>query len=327
MKRVWSMVLLLALLLSACHSVEKSEAKGDFLFYFPSEDLYGGEGFIVSPQSFEGKTPGLGELIRMYFSAQTPEGAKPVIPEGWRFSSHGLQTDGLLILNFAGEQATHVEESLALACATRTFSQVEEIRRVKLCPPGGGEPVVLSVNDLLLEDKGMFPQEELVLYFPDEQLRYLRRESSMVESVAEEEKPSYILKRLLEENQMRDPHSCIPEGTAFLDARVENGVCTVDLSWEFAENFPKNYHQGLLAVYSIVNSLTELEEVRTVDITVARTPLEQLQLLDLSRGLQRDESMIRSGKGYDGTIYPYDPASGLLVECPVWLPEDPEISR
>ncbi len=325
MKRLLMILLLFAILLSGCATVEQEPGKGDFLFYFPGEDPHAGDGFVTMSRTFGETRPPLSELIQIYFSAVPPQGGKTVIPTGWSFDSHGSQTDGLLILNFSGKNVSPIEESLALACMTRTFLQVGEIRRVKICPPGDHEPMILGLDDLLLEDMGMFPGEEIVLYFPDEQLRYLRRVTHTVDFNTEE-KLAYIMNRLLERSGESAPNTCIPRGTRVLDIRVENGVCTLDLSSEFVVDMPADFRIARLAVYSIVNSLTELEEIQTVDIMVANSPLKQIGLLDLSYGLQRDESIISGSGGFDGSIYLYDVNSELLVEVPVWIREEPERS-
>ena len=326
MKRLLMILLLFVFLLGGCTSVEQETTGGGFLFYFPGQDPHMGDGFVTMERVFGEERPPLGELIRIYFSADTPSGGKPVIPTGWSYESHGSQTDGLLILNFSGETVSPIEESLALACMTRTFLQVGEIRRIKICPPGDSEPMILGLDDLLLEDMGMFPGEEIVLYFPDEQLRYLRRVTHKVDSNTEDEKYVYIMNRLLDRSGESAPNTCIPRGTRLLDISVENGVCTLDLSSEFVVDMPRDFKIARLAVYSIVNSLTELEGIQTVDIKVANSPLEQIGLLDLSHGLQRDESIITGSGGFDGSIYLYDVYSELLVEVPIWIREDPDRS-
>ena len=325
MKRVISIFLLISLLLCGCALSGPAQEEG-FLFYFPPEDPYGGEAFPVVEKTFGEAMPEMDALFSMYFSQEPPVGGRRVVPKNWNFSAYEIQTGGLLVVHFSGSRASTVEESLALACITRTFSQLEEVRRVKLCPPGGSKPLLLSVNDLLLEDMGMFPREELVLYFPDDKMRYLQRETRMVDSLAEGDKPQYILSCLLEEAAAGKAHGWIPAGTSLLDVWVENGVCTVDLSSEFVRNISSNFRTAQLAVYSIVNSLTELEGIRTVDIHVAHSSLEQLGLLDLSKGLQRDESLFAGNSGYDGSIYPYGVDSELLVEIPVWLPGNSDMA-
>lgn len=326
MKRMICILLILSLLLCACSSGEREEKTERFSFYFSPENPYGGTEFLTLEATFGEEIPPLEELIPLYFSTEVPEGAKPLLPKGWKLSTYDLQTGGQLVMTFVGTEAAYIEESRTLACLTRTFAQLEDVHRVKLCPPGEREPLVLSVNGLLMEDMGMFPREEVVLYFPDEDLRYLQRETFMVDSFAEGDRASYIVNRLLEGSETGEVRSCIPTGTKLLDIRVENGVCTVDLSSEFARNMPKQFRIAHLAVYSIVNSLTELEEISTVDIRISHSAEERLGSLDLSKGLQRDESLLAGNSGYDGSLYPYDMDSDLLVEIPIWIREDPNKS-
>ena len=326
MKRFLSMLMILSLILCGCGAGESIVSEGDFFFYFPSEDPYDAQGFLTTRPELGEELPTLEKLIPLYLSAQIPEGAKELLPKGWELTAYELQNGGQLILSFAGAEAETIEISRTLACFTRTFSQLEEIRRIKLCPPGEAEPLVLSANDLLVEDMGMFPSEEVVLYVPNDDLRYLQRETFMVDSLTEEDKPEYILKRLLEGSDTGDAHSCIPSGTRLLGVKVENGVCTVDLSSEFAKNLSATYGVARLAVYSIVNSLTELDWIQTVDIHVAHSSMEQLCYMDLSGGLQRDETLMSGNRGYDGSVYPYAMDTELLVEVPVWIPEDPDKS-
>ncbi|MBR4309292.1 MAG: GerMN domain-containing protein [Oscillospiraceae bacterium] len=327
MKKVISIFVLISLLLCGCGSVENPKSEGNFFFYFPPEDPHGVGNLLAVEQDLGENLPSAEELLSLYLGAETPMGGRSLLPEGWRLDSYELQSGGQLVLYCSGADATAIEESLTLACLTHTFSQLEEVHRVKLCPPGDREPLVLSDNDLLLEDMGMFPREEIVLYVPDEEQRYLKRETFMVDSIAEGDKHVYIINQLLERNRMGEAQACIPTGTGLLDIRVENGVCTVDLSSEFVTGMSEKFRVAQLAVYSIVNSLTELEGIRTVDIKVAHSSMEQLRYLDLSKGLRRDESLIAGNSGYDGSIYPYALDSGLLVEVPVWLKEDPKLSR
>ena len=113
-------------------------------------------------------------------------------------------------------------------------------------------------------------------------------------------------------------HSCIPAGTKLLSIHVQNKLCTVNLSSEFSQNLEKNYAAERLAVYSIVNSLTELDEIDSVDIWVAGAPLEKLFMMDLKNSLKREERVIRS-KGHDVTLYPFYDSDNKLVGVPLTL--------
>ena len=93
----------------------------------------------------------------------------------------------------------------------------------------------------------------------------------------------------------------LTEGTALRSVSVENGVCTVDLSSQFLTGMPRSWNTERLAVYAIVNSLTELPQIQTVDLWIAGAPVERLYVLELENGLARDERMIYV-PALDGTL-------------------------
>ena len=164
---------------------------------------------------------------------------------------------------------------------------------------GDGAADVLAAKDILLRDNGMEEQEEeLVLYVPDEAQRYLVRETQTVAAMNAADRPAEIVRRLL---ALPESESAIPEGTALRSVSVENGVCTVDLSSQFLTGMPRSWNTERLAVYAIVNSLTELPQIQTVDLWIAGAPVERLYVLELENGLARDERMIYV-PALDGTL-------------------------
>ena len=185
------------------------------------------------------------------------------------------------------------------ACLARTLLQLPGVQRVSILRSGDGAADVLAAKDILLRDNGMEEQEEeLVLYVPDEAQRYLVRETQTVAAMNAADRPAEIVRRLL---ALPESESAIPEGTALRSVSVENGVCTVDLSSQFLTGMPRSWNTERLAVYAIVNSLTELPQIQTVDLWIAGAPLERLYVLELENGLARDERMIYV-PALDGTL-------------------------
>lgn len=85
--------------------------------------------------------------------------------------------------------------------------------------------------------------------------------------------------------------SAIPEGVSSVDLQVENGLATLDLSKEFREGFPQGAF-GNLAIYAIVNTLTEFPEVEAVDILIEGQAVETLGEISLAEPLTRNEDLI-----------------------------------
>lgn len=317
MKRLLGIVLLCLLCLGGCRGAGQTSDGTPFVFYYPSSG--GGETLVEATVYFPDGLPMLPELVQTYIESTPPEGAMSAMPIGWKTTQPAELIDGVLLLSFQGVEVPRIEGTLAAACLTRTFSAVDGVRSLCMTLPGRDEDLILSADDLLFTDTAMLPkQEQVVLYYPDESLRFLLRETRTVEAMAAEDKPAYILRQLLESK----PHSCIPYGTRLLNIWVENGVCTVDLSNIFLRDLKNDFTTERMAVYSIVNSLTELEEIHTVDLWVAHAPVGELPWIGSVTGLLRDERIIRRESGEtEGTLYTVCGEADLLVPVAVQLNE------
>lgn len=318
-KKLCCLLLIALLLLSACRAAESEQAPSLY-FYYPRQTVShnGGTVLYAHGVSIDPAATDAQGLAAQYLAATPPENALAVLPEGWSFSGMHLEGD-TAYLSFAGEAVSEAQTSLTCVCLTKTFLQLPSIRSVSIRCPGDGEAITLTLNDILLTDTGMLPQEEqVVLYFPDAQRRYLVAQNVSISQQESSDKPAFILSQLLAQSE----NSCIPTGTKLLSVSVENGICTVDLSSEFIQNAPTDFASERMAIYSIVNSLTELPQISTVDLWVAGAPLERLSYLDLSSGIARDARLLSSALDEDRldiNLYPSIGEEGLLAPIPVVL--------
>lgn len=322
MKQRGLCLLLAALLfLTACAHAPEESGEPNFLFYYPTEQPNGRESALTAAAVRVDEQLSAAELVRLYLNSQPPKGAAAVLPSGWTLLSVG-SAKTTLFLTFGGTTAGALEQSLACAALTKTLLQLDGFERLSLTLPQSDSPLVLTQSDILLEDTAMLPHEETVtLYYPDAQRRYLVRETLLAEAMDEAEKPRYIVEQLLQAHE----GGCFPSGTQLLGIAVENGVCTVDLSSQFVTGMNESFLRVRTAIYALVNSLTELPEIVTVDLWVSGAPLERLYLLELTSGLARDESLIAltaDQSAVDATLYPTCGDSGLLVPIPTMFEQE-----
>lgn len=104
---------------------------------------------------------------------------------------------------------------------------------------------------------------EITLYFPDRQGLYLVAENREVEKDGDDLAQT-VVTELMEGPESDELLSLIPEGTRLNSVTVKDGLCTVDLSAEFTDKASGGSASDTLCVYSIVNSLTELEGIDEV---------------------------------------------------------------
>lgn len=315
--RIWSVFLLCALLLTACApAAAPSENAESFLFYFPAAIPTDGKVFVTLAVSEETAALPLTALLQAYLSTQPPAGAA-ALPEAWILLS--AETDAAVCgLTFAGRAVSPAARSLACACIARTLLQRDGIQRVSFQTPGSDTPLLLSAGDILTQDTGMLPQEEqMTLYYPDGENRYLLRQTRTVQAADPAEKPADIVRALLTEGLL----PAVPAQTQLLGVTVEDGVCTVDLSAALTER-RYSFAEERLTLYALVDSLTELPQIRTVDLWVEGAPLERLNWLELSSGLMRDETLLYDATDpdlNDRTLYAVCGENDLLVGIPMQL--------
>lgn len=60
----------------------------------------------------------------------------------------------------------------------------------------------------------------------------------------------------------------LPEGVEILDAKIEGDIVYINFSEEFIENQEDDIEKQKIAVYSIVNTLSELSEVNGIKILI-----------------------------------------------------------
>lgn len=77
-----------------------------------------------------------------------------------------------------------------------------------------------------------------------------------------------LIKLLIEGPKSENLEKTIPEGTKINKIEIKNGVVQIDLSKEFIENHKGGAEEESRTIYSIVNTLTGLNEVEAVKILI-----------------------------------------------------------
>jgi len=86
----------------------------------------------------------------------------------------------------------------------------------------------------------------------------------------------------------------VPDSTKINSIVVEDGLVKVDLSKEFVEDRITSDTEDNLLIYSIVNTLTEFEEVNSVSFFIDGEKLNTLGELDVSALLFRRSDLIKN---------------------------------
>ncbi len=105
--------------------------------------------------------------------------------------------------------------------------------------------------------------------------------------------------------------SLVPKETEVKSISLKNGTLKIDVNSAFTEGISQDAELARLAVYSIVNTLTELKDVERVEFTCNGDPISPLPCGFEFRAFERDLSIVQSDETasvkdesrYDETFY------------------------
>ncbi len=131
--------------------------------------------------------------------------------------------------------------------------------------------------------------EDIILYYSDNQGTGLHRETRTV-SYDDAHNPEAVLKELFKGTQNTTYTNVIPDTVIINSCSLKNGVCTVDLSVEFIEIQGTAAQE--MAMYSIVNTLCEMEEVDKVQYLIDGEKVELFGYFDLASPFEADMTFV-----------------------------------
>ncbi len=107
------------------------------------------------------------------------------------------------------------------------------------------------------------------LYFKNIETNSLIAEAKAIDVKELYQDPyTYLINMLISGPESEKLESAIPEGTKVNSCSLKGNTVYVDLSKEFVDNAPSGITEESMAVYSIVNTLTELNEVSGIKILI-----------------------------------------------------------
>ena len=199
------------------------------------------------------------------------------IPKKVIVNSYNL-LDGILTLDFSEEylEISKDEEVLIRAAVVLTLTQIESV-----------DYVAFTVNDSALtrrdgtiignmqatdfvdnygSDNNIVFSTRFILYYGNEDSSNLKECDVMENYTGEESKEEFIVKRLIEGPDEKGYNRIFPKDIKLISVMTTDNICYVN----FDSNFMTEQIVGSpeLAIYSIVNSLSELNYVHKVQIMV-----------------------------------------------------------
>lgn len=231
--------------------------------------------------SIEGKTQE--EQINAVFekmkSIPSSEERRSVVPEKLKINTIGIDS-GILHVDFNGVyRSMSAGEELAFKSAVvYTFTSLDYVDYVSITVDGSpirtmkGQSVLKIGRDDIVMDGNISAEptnyEILTLYFKTLEGTRLGTEIKEVEVNPNLPIERYVIEQLIKGTENPLLKNVVPSDTKIREISTADGICYVDLSAEFVTKQTGSEADIIAAVYSIVNSLTEIEHISKVQFLI-----------------------------------------------------------
>lgn len=156
---------------------------------------------------------------------------------------------------------------------------------------GGGSIGYLTSADINLPtDPYTSETNDIVLYFTDKAAKSLHKTVRSIKVADQQPLEYYIVSGLIKGPDEKELSAVLDKGTELISVDTEEDICFVNLHDSFIEKNDRGKEK--LAVYSIVNSLTELENINRVQFLINGKKIHKFGDMDISGIYTRNEEII-----------------------------------
>jgi germination protein M len=208
--------------------------------------------------------------------------------------------DSVYTADFSSEYLTmnRDREVILRAGLAKTLTQIEGIDYIRVT--SGGQPLMDSAGNPLgtfsgsdfvdsIANINSYERMELTLYFADESGQKLQAETREAVHSTSTSTERLVVEQLIAGSQ-ENLGAVLPKDTRILNVSSTDGICYVNFDTGFlTAELPAT---DSLAVYSIVDSLTELKTVSRVQLMVGGSADVSFHSVSLEKPFERDASWI-----------------------------------
>lgn len=331
-------ICLLFPLIGCAGSTEESE--NQFSFYYRRENVsFGTENGVIAPEIREltAEKADLNAILDVYFGGPLDSAFQSPFPRESRLLDYSCSEEEItLTMNDAFSALSGVELTIACSCIAKTLLELTGTSRITIQAEDalldGAQTITLTDGDLCLYDDSLdLFRADFTVYYTDTQRRYLIAQEISVNLATEPDIIAHLVERMTLPPENSGLLSALPPDTKLLDYSIDDGLCTINFSQEFEFNTPAKIEAQRLCLLSVVNTLTQLEQVDQVEFRADGNLLVKYGRINLPQPLTRDENAIgpvRTGMGeFDATLYLSNNAEQHLAAVPTRLRQSTGISR
>ncbi len=331
-KRFFAVLLVVSVLMgvAACDKQNKKATEPLSVYYVNSGKYEEGGEYIEAVEYEISSGDDLVNNALEYLSNPPAEsGFTSALIKGTRIYSYALEGDSIdVALSPAYLLLNDFEKSVVKCCITLTLCGIGEIESVNIYVDEKLVEERLDVSMMIIADTDTNELEKRIsLYFPETNLNFLQTEYRVLTVGRDTLLAEYVVEELINSTQTEGLVGSMPMGTKLISAEMKNRVCTINLSEEFVTNRPESASGQRMTVYSIVNSLTNLDNIEKVRFLVEGKQSNAYEYIDISDSFVAFEDIIydpQEASKLFATIYLGMDDSEKMIKTPVIIDRDSE---
>lgn len=302
-KKIMCLLLSLTMLLSLSGCGQNEKKKGEYQVYYLNMDM---SKIVAEEYDSSGAEAEelIEELLTKLKSAPDSSKLRQTIPSNVTVNSFKIN-GAYLYIDFSEEYKalTATEEVLIRAAIVKTLLQTGVCSLITFTI--NSEPLLTQDGTLVgsmsadsfVENPGeqinTSVETTLTLYFSNKEGTGLVKETRTVHYSTNISMEKLIMEQLIEGPKKSSSMATVPSGTKLITVSMVDGVCYVNLSDSFkSQNAEVNEE---IVLYSIVNSLTELQGVQKVQISINGSNDGKVRYTyDLSKMYERNMNYVQN---------------------------------
>lgn len=279
MKKVLSLIITIALATALISACGKSNKMVSVYFKDATENKLNEEKRAIPEKDKKDAKEIAKFAVAQMIAGPQSEGNKTLFPENTKLLSIAIN-GGVATLDFSKSynEAHNVSALLLRLSIVNTLCGINGIDGVVINVEGkpivsestGKEFGVLSLENIAFETNDVQNGEKTTvsLYFPQKNGDKLVRENRSIKLQSALSLEKAVIGELIKGPEKDGCTRALPTDVKLIGIETKNNVCFVNFSSEFVSKTPSSSLTTTLSLYSVVNSLCELEGVESVQILV-----------------------------------------------------------
>ncbi|MGN1115871.1 MAG: GerMN domain-containing protein [Candidatus Ornithomonoglobus sp.] len=161
----------------------------------------------------------------------------------------------------------------------------------------GNQLGFVAASDINLEtEEYQSEMREIVLYFGDRSSTQLVKETRTIKITDQQPIEQYIINELIKGPDDKTMQAVLSKSTVLMSVDVEDNICYLSFRSSFLKENAGDSNHERQVIYSIVNSLTELNTISRVQFYMDGKRVDNFGGFDLKGYIARDTSIIAADK-------------------------------